>query len=196
MTTSTFTFTELVGDYRKVFNQIKSENDSTVYYPMTFRKNGINYEILKLSEFDSEIDEEDNVLKVMSRKFKDNTAFYLNFVRYNSVNLIITVNKKPKFMIEPGTDLVSFMLDRLNIESEIELKNILLNGNLPALLGGNPKKLKLKVKSLQRKYKEALSDKSEMQSTISKLEDTLGVVGRQREEYRDKFVKAANPELH
>lgn len=204
MTKYTFTFTELVSDYRKVFNLIKSEKDSTVYYPVTFRKHGINYEILKLSEFNQDIDNENNVLKVMSRKFKDNTAFFLNFVRYGFANLIITVNHKPKFVIEPGLDLVSFMLDRLNIESKIELKNILLNGQLPVLLaGGDQKKLNKKIKSLIKQCDKIESEKLELKSENAKVKgecaqvtDKLGVASRQSNEYRDLFLKASNPELH
>ncbi|MGX2041890.1 hypothetical protein ACWJKU_17440 [Methylocaldum sp. MU1018] len=192
MSTSMFYYTELVKDYRKVFNQIKPE----YYYSVIFRKGGRQYKILRLSIFDPLLDDENNFLKVTSREFKDNTAFYLNFVRYTLSNLIVTVNGKPKWVVEPRLGLVKYMLNNLNIVSRNDLKNLLLNGHLPALLGGNPEELRREATELQKKYKSISDEKSMAQSEKARLQDKIGVLSRQLEELRKKYREVCNPQLH
>ena len=86
------------------------------------------------------------------------------------MNLIIFFGKKPTIVIEPGSDLCKLILDKLFIESE-DLQNILLNGQLPALLGGNPKELKTHI--------------SQLKGECSQIDDKLGVLNRIAQATRD-----------
>ena len=191
MSTDTFRYSDVVKDYRKAFTKI-AEGE---YWTITFKKEGIDHKIIRVSIFDSEIDDESKCLPVTSRDFKDNPSFYLNFIRYTLSNIIITVHSKPKWIIEPKLGAVKFMLSQLNLSSREDLKNILLEGHLTNLIGGNPSELRREAKSLEKLKKLADNEKQKVTIENNRLKDKIGVIGRELENLRTKYRIVCNPLL-
>ncbi len=191
MTTSTFRYRDLIKDYRKVLNQVV---DCEIYYTVVFKRGGNDYEILRLSILNSDIDDENMFLKVTSRDFKDNTATYLNFVRYTLSKLIITVHGRPKWVIEPKFGLVKYMLGQLKIASRKDLKNLVINGHMTTLLGGNPVELRREAKSLNKQIKSVKSEKLKADAENQKLSDRLGVMSRELADLRGRYINVCNPQ--
>ena len=162
---------DLKKNCRNVFKKLNLKD----YYDVILTKNGKDYVIIRLSAFDPDLENESDFLEVALKDFENRKVFYLNFICYTLSSLIVADNKKQKWVLEPGSEIYRYMLDRLNIESWDDLKNILLKGMLPILLGGNPETLNKKIKSLQRKYK---LEKKENLTTQSENSDLIQKVGR------------------
>lgn len=160
------TYQKLVKDCRSVLKEV----NEGYYYNIDVNSKGTDYSIFTISIYDSEIDMEKKFIAVTSREFKDNTAFYLHFVRDTLANLVVKVHGKPKWIIEPCSDTSAYLMTRLNISSLDDLKDILLGGYLTKIIGGNPNKIrriaKKKIKSLNDDVKNERSDNNRMKDKI------------------------------
>jgi len=169
---------DLKKNCHNVFKKIKLENDySENDYDVILTKNKKDYKILGLSVFDPSCYSESYFFEVALKDFENKKIFYLNFICYTLSTLIVIDNKKQKWMLYPGDEIYMYMLDRLNIKSWEDLKNILLKGLLPSLLGGNPEKLNQKIKSLRKKYNREKKENLTTQSENSALIQTVGRLG-------------------
>ena len=75
------------------------------------------------------------------------------------------------------------------------LKNILLEGHLTNLIGGNPSELRREAKSLEKLKKLADNEKQKVTIENNRLKDKIGVIGRELENLRTKYRIVCNPLL-
>jgi FtsZ-binding cell division protein ZapB len=118
------TYQEFVKDCRSVFKQIEKGR----YYTISMQYAGDSHEIFVVSIYEESHDGAKKHLTATSREFKDNTAFYLHFVRDTLANLVVTVHGKPRFVIEPHEEITKYLLHRLNLSSLNDLTDIFLGG--------------------------------------------------------------------
>jgi hypothetical protein len=128
----------------------------------------------RLSEFNPTFDKKNRLLNVNWGDFEKNTLFYLNFVTYTLSSLLVTVSKKPKWVIEPEEIIKTNVLRQLNMGKCNNLGEVLLDGGLIELIGGNPRKLNQKIKSLQTELAQSKHREEEAQYEIRKLKGEIG----------------------
>lgn len=130
------------------------------------------------------------------------------------VNLIIQVDAKARYIIEPGSEALSYILNKLKIHSNKELKSALSKGKIAEILGVGSKHISdikkiNEIKQENKRLKENIKYSEEQtkiikekQDVISKLngekshlEDNLRVAYSQLKDAREKAWIESNPGL-
>ena len=81
------------------------------YESITTERDGRQYEILRISSYDAEIDGERRAVRTGARTFDDKTALYTHLTRDTGVIRLITMRGQPRYVLEPGSEAVEWAAD-------------------------------------------------------------------------------------
>lgn len=104
--------TEFCRDWRAALVSLEGETD--VYLSITARYESVDYEILKLSNYNPDFDEGKKFFKTRVRKFDDNVGYFTHKVRDSGVGRFLTRNTRDNvaYVLEPGEELLKYNAER------------------------------------------------------------------------------------
>lgn len=92
----------------KNWRTIADKSSATAYVPIMTTEGGTDYEVLRVSKFHQDHDGNKPHVKTPIREFNDKTALHSKATRDLGVVRVITNNRKPAFVIEPGADVLEW----------------------------------------------------------------------------------------
>ena len=94
-------------DWRRIAERVSPGH----YDSITTERDGREYEILRISAYDAEIDGDRQAVRTGARAFDDKTALYTHLTRDTGVIRHITMRGQLRYVLEPGSDSVEWAAD-------------------------------------------------------------------------------------
>jgi hypothetical protein len=98
-----------VANWLTNWRRIADGLEDGVYEPITAHHGGVNYEVLRLSKFDEEIDGLKNVVQTTSSAFEDKTALLSHLTRDTGLIRVVTKKGRAWFVLEPGEEVLEWI---------------------------------------------------------------------------------------
>lgn len=108
-------------NWLKRWRTIADESSPTEYVPIMMTSDSTSYEVLRVSRFHQAYDGNTPHVETPIREFNDKTALHSRATRDLGIVRVITNNRKPAFVIEPGADVLEWWASK----QEVSVKNLL-----------------------------------------------------------------------
>src|SRR5258708_7296595 len=92
----------------KDWRSIADESTATKYVAVVRKEGDSEFEVLRVSKFNAEYDEDTAHVVTTIRRFNDKTAILSRSTRDLGIVRIITNGGRPAFVIEPGADVIEW----------------------------------------------------------------------------------------
>lgn len=92
----------------KSWRAIADKSNPTTYVSIVTTVDGTDYEVLRVSKFQQDCDGDKPYVETPIREFNDKTALHSKATRDLGIVRVITNNRKPAFVIEPGADVLEW----------------------------------------------------------------------------------------
>lgn len=157
------TFRDWLADWRSIADAVPAG----VYEPITITIDGREFEILRISAYDREIDGERRVVTTPVRQFDDKVALFTRRTRDLGLVRVIAVRGRPTYVLEPGGDALDWAAEVEGISSRTLLESV-----REGAIGRRVARLANRRERRSREVAEA-----QVQALQERLEDTRAEVG-------------------
>ena len=104
----TFEYKDFSDDWREIAESVPADR----YGDITATAGGQAFKILRISHFDADVDGGKMMVETAARDFSDASPYFSHITRDAHVSRIITLRGKPKFVLEPGSQVIKFKAAR------------------------------------------------------------------------------------
>lgn len=143
----------------KNWRTIADTSSPTTYIPIVTTVDGTVFEVLRVSKFQQDHDGNKAHIETTIREFNDKTALHSKATRDLGIVLVISNNRKPTFVIEPGADVLEWRASTHGVSAK-KLLEVMREGEIG--------------RRVRRKDRNALKNSREQQAAaIEELNDEL-----------------------
>lgn len=167
------TWTDWLRDWRQIAESVPEGQ----YEPITMRLGGRDYDVLRISAFDAEIDGDRRVIRTATRDFDNKVALYTRRTRDIGLVRVISVRGRPRYVLEPGADALEWAAD---VEG-VSLRELTLSAREGAL----GRQVARMVRQSARRSPEVID--AELQALRERAEDAEAEAELLRAELRDRM---------
>ncbi|MER9638362.1 hypothetical protein [Mesorhizobium sp. M0228] len=96
-----------IQNWREVAEEVPAGD----YAPINVERDGVSYEILRISNFDPQIDGERRCVRTGAREFDDRVALFTHLTRDIGLVRVISLRGRPRWVLEPGADSLEWVAD-------------------------------------------------------------------------------------
>lgn len=156
---------------------IADNSESDTYLPIMITVDTVHYELLRISKFNREYDEEKPHILTSIRDFNDKTAILSRATRDLGIVRVITKKHTPTFIIEPGADVLKWISKNEGVSAG-KLVKIMRSGDIGRRIRRRDRKtakdLHEKNLSAEQKLKAKLEQQEEIVTALNfELEQSL-----------------------
>lgn len=194
----TYTWSNWLKDWR----MIADKSSPTEYVPIIFKVDNESFEVLRVSKFHLSHDGDIPHVETTIREFNDKTALHSKATRDLGIVRVITNNRKPAFVIEPGADVLEGLAFMQGVTVK-RLLEVMRAGDLGRRVRQRDRKAAKASRAQLTAVRQELGEKlAELRSQESKLLTQLSEVAAERDSAqtdRDRMrnnLIAQNAEQH
>ncbi|ESY96673.1 hypothetical protein [Mesorhizobium sp. LNHC229A00] len=158
------------------WREVAEEVPAGRYVPINVERDGVSYEILRISNFDPQIDGERRFVRTGAREFDDRVALFTHLTRDIGLVRVISLRGRPRWVLEPGADSLEWLADVEGV-SVRELSLAAREGALGRRVAGL-------VRRRERRSREVLE--AQVQALRERAEDAEAEAALQRAELQTK----------
>jgi hypothetical protein len=150
-------------EWLKGWRQIADQSRTNKYLAIGRKLDGVEFELLRVSRFDSEYDEDKRHVVTSIRKFNDQTALLSRATRDLGIVRVITNGSRPAFVVEPGAQVTQWHAKAEGV-SEETLVQVMRAGELGRRVRQRDRK------ALKNSHAQHLAEMHEVKKKIRELE--------------------------
>jgi hypothetical protein len=167
-------------EWLRAWRQIADSVTEGRYKEITANHDGRDYNVLRISLYDPEIDGERRTVRTPVREFDDKVALFTNRTRDLGIVRVIAVHGRPRYVLEPGADAVDWAADIEGV-SPAELAQSIREGALGrrvARLATRQERrsrevLEAKIQALRERVQDAEAEAAMLQAELRARERDL-----------------------
>lgn len=149
----TYTWQRWLKDWR----EIADKSSPTAYTLIVVHVDGKDYEVLRVSKFQQDYDGDKEYVETSIREFNDKKAIYSRATRDLGTVRVITYNHKPKFVIEPGSEVLELhaFLEGTTVK---QLMKVIRASDLGRRVRQRDRRAEKKSKENEKKYLQQIAE--------------------------------------
>lgn len=160
-------------EWLKHWRTIADAASATTFVPILCTVDGTTYEVLRVSRFHSDYDQDTPHVETSIREFNDRTALLSRATRDLGIARVITSKHRPVFVVEPGADVLQWRSVTEGVNIGILVK-VMRAGNLGRRIRRRDRKAakdsQERQEAIEQEYKSTIED---LRARLKEAKDAL-----------------------